>query len=306
MKKFILTLFLALSFINYNVYADITDEFQKVYYYNDENKERYENYASINQNMSVEDIVLNVDIGLDKDFYSDVNIIDVTKIDDEKPILVNKYNGLPKDYVPKNLTEISKSTFMTKNAAQNFLKMQSDAKSEGIEFYAASAYRSIGYQKNLYERYLKRDKQSVVDTYSARAGFSEHNTGRAVDICTSNWNLNKFGGTLQSDWVYENCWKYGFIVRYTEENKNITGYISEPWHITYVGFEAAQTMKEKNIKSLEEYMYKYIYYNEDSIDNNIDNIDDMDNNGNTVSKEKLYKMASNISNIIEKILFSLD
>ena len=97
-----------------------------------------------------------------------------------------------------------------------------------------------------------------VDTYSARPGHSEHQTGRAIDLCGSFGSLNDFINTPEGPWVNENCYKYGFIIRYQQDIIPLTGYKYEPWHITYVGTEVAQTMHDLNIRCLEEYVVKYI------------------------------------------------
>ena len=136
--------------------------------------------------------------------------------------------------------------------------MKEDAKNEGLSITAASAYRSVSYQEGLYNGYLKRDPKAVVDTYSARAGYSEHHTGMAIDFIGSFGSLNDFENTKEYPWVRDNCHKYGFIIRYTAENQWITGYKNEPWHLRFIGIEAATDMKEKGISSFEEYKTKYI------------------------------------------------
>ena len=97
-----------------------------------------------------------------------------------------------------------------------------------------------------------------MDTYSARPGHSEHQTGRAIDLCGSFGSLNDFINTPEGPWVNENCYKYGFIVRYQQDIVSLAGYKYEPWHITYVGTEVAQAMHDLNIRCLEEYVVKYI------------------------------------------------
>ena len=121
-----------------------------------------------------------------------------------------------------------------------------------------SAYRTVAYQRGLFNRYLESDKMENVLRYSAKAGYSEHHTGFAIDIVAPNGSLRGFKGTKESDWVEKNAHKYGFIIRYTEENQSITGYESEPWHLRYLGAEAATDMASKGIGSFEEYKVKFI------------------------------------------------
>ena len=111
----------------------------------------------------------------------------------------------------------------------------------------------LKYQKALYEGYLKNDPVDIVDTYSARAGHSEHQTGYAFDLYNVTLPYTSFGDTLEYEWLKINAHLYGFIIRYTEDNKNITGYKNEPWHIRYVGIKEATYIYENNI-TLEEYL----------------------------------------------------
>ena len=105
---------------------------------------------------------------------------------------------------------------------------------------------------------MKKDSKSKVDTYSSRPGYSEHHTGRALDISQVSGNLDMFEGSDEAKWVYENAYKYGFIVRYMEDQIDVTGYIFEPWHIVYVGTDISYKMHDENIKTLEEYVVKYV------------------------------------------------
>ena len=138
-------------------------------------------------------------------------------------------------------------------AYNHFKDMYNDAVSLGLNIKIISAYRSYEYQKKLYEGYLKNDSVEVVDTYSARAGSSEHQTGYAYDIYNTVKAYTDFGSTEEYKWVKDNAHLYGFIIRYTSDNTKITGYKNEPWHIRYVGIDAAKYIYENNI-TLEEYI----------------------------------------------------
>ena len=139
--------------------------------------------------------------------------------------------------------------------------MRKDAEAEGFRFRAVSAYRSVEYQRGLYNRYLSEDSKENVDRYSARPGHSEHHTGMAIDLFGSTEGLRNFVNTPEYEWVRDNCYKYGFIIRYLAETESITGYEDEPWHIRYIGSEASNDMKNKGIKSYEEYYEKYVKHN---------------------------------------------
>lgn len=221
-----------------------------------ENKNRYIEYYKNNTGMSAGEVVWRVNSNLDRPFY-DENYITYVDKNDDSPLLVNKFNRVSENYKPASLVKIEGDYEGTPATKQAYMDMTEDMASENMKIYVVSAYRSYDYQNNLYNYYLKKDSIEVVDTYSSRPGFSEHHTGRALDVSQVYNNLDAFEGSKEAKWVYDNCYKYGFIVRYTEENKDVTGYIFEPWHITYVGKEISTKMKEENIKSLEEYVVKY-------------------------------------------------
>ena len=141
-------------------------------------------------------------------------------------LIANKTYALPSTY-GKGLTS------ETQNA---FNKMKADANKQGLSLWIASGYRSYYDQKYIYNNYVKTDGQKVADTYSARAGHSEHQSGLAFDLNTIS---DSFAFTKEGKWVNDNCYKYGLIIRYPKGKDNITGYMYEPWHLRYVGVELA-------------------------------------------------------------------
>ena len=102
-------------------------------------------------------------------------------------------------------------------------------------------------QDDLYNGYLKKDPQEVVDTYSARPGHSEHQSGLCMDVSEPGYSLDNFYQTKASKWLAENCHKYGFIIRYPEDKTDITGYQGEPWQLRYVGKETAEDVYRRAI-----------------------------------------------------------
>ena len=114
--------------------------------------------------------------------------------------------------------------------------MFADAASIGLNIYLSSGFRSYSDQKYIYNNYVSYDGKDVADTYSARAGHSEHQTGLAFDV---NQIDDTFIGTPEAIWLSDNCWKYGFILRYPQGKTNETGYKYESWHFRYVGTELA-------------------------------------------------------------------
>lgn len=231
--------------------------YAQLYYYEADKQERYEHYQAAHADLAAEDVVWQVNAGLDHDFYTNV----VTVADTEAlPVIVNKYHQLPEGYVPADLQKLPSGKKATKATCAAYKAMAADARKAGLSLYAASAYRSYELQTRLYNGYLRQEggNTAKVDTYSARPGHSEHQTGRAIDLCGSFGSLNDFVNTPEGPWVNENCYKYGFIVRYQQDIVPLTGYKYEPWHITYVGAETAQAMHDLNIRCLEEYVVKYI------------------------------------------------
>ncbi len=157
-------------------------------------------------------------------------------------LIVNKTYSLPNDYILDGLTEEFNNAFF---------KMQNDAKKEGIYLNIISGYRSYDKQEKLYQNYVNKDGKNLADTYSARAGHSEHQSGLAADFNSLNTN---FAYTDEAKWLANNCYKYGFILRYPNGKENITGYIFEPWHFRYIGKEAENLYNNGNWSTLEEYL----------------------------------------------------
>lgn len=179
-------------------------------------------------------------------------------------ILVNKENPVDETFVPQDLVKLESVAtnrsaewqVMTREAADAFNKLAADAKALGYEILATTAYRSYNFQSYLYNSYVQRDGQAAADTYSARPGKSEHQTGLATDVTSPSVNYDltsAFGETAEGIWLAENCYKYGFILRFPAGKEEITGYIYEPWHIRYVGQQEAKKIYASGL-AFEEYL----------------------------------------------------
>lgn len=141
----------------------------------------------------------------------------------QKILIVNKKYKVGRLYNPRDILY---------DVKVGFEKMQKDALKENIFLLIVSGYRSYSYQRNIYNKYKLSD--SLVDTYSAKPGHSEHQTGLAVDICNAeSKNILKF--KKEYKWLNDNAYKYGFILRYPNGKEAITKYKHEPWHYRYVG-----------------------------------------------------------------------
>lgn len=128
--------------------------------------------------------------------------------------------------------------------------MQADAKALGLNIPLVSGYRSYETQENLYNKYVKKDGEKKANTYSAKPGESEHQTGLAFDIGSVD---RSFANTIEAKWLAENAYLYGFIVRYPKGKTDITGYIYEPWHVRYLGEKKAKDVYLSGL-TLEEYL----------------------------------------------------
>lgn len=155
-------------------------------------------------------------------------------------LIVNKTYSLPADYAPNGLLA---------ECTTAFNQMKNAAAAKGLSIYISSGYRSYASQKSIYNRYVSRDGRKLADTYSARPGHSEHQTGLSIDLNTI---TQSFANTAEGKWVAANCHKYGFIIRYPKGKSHITGYCYEPWHLRYVGIETATEIYNSGL-CLEEY-----------------------------------------------------
>ena len=136
-----------------------------------------------------------------------------------------------------------------------FIKMYNDAKKEGINLFVVSAYRSYSYQEKLYNNYITMYGIDYANTVSAKPGFSEHQTGLAMDILSPGVQMSEFENTKAYSWLKENSYKYGFILRYPKDKTYLTGYAFESWHYRYLGKEMAKKVYDENITYDEYYTF---------------------------------------------------
>ena len=194
---------------------------------------------------------------LDNDFYKNIKPAVTNNFD----FIVNKNYNLDENYIPNDLEKISslyscEEKYLRTLAKNSFEKMAIDAKKEGFNIIAVSAYRSYNYQKKLYNNYVIEKGIYYADMCSARPGHSEHQTGLAVDVSNSSLDYDNFESTKEFLWIKENAHKYGFIMRYPKAKFHITGFKYEPWHYRYVGIDVATYIYQNNI-TLEEYKKNY-------------------------------------------------
>lgn len=180
-------------------------------------------------------------------------------------VIVNKKHPIiPVTYAPNDLRKpnvplrVPGATEMQlrDEAATALEEMFMAANAEGIHIQVSTAYRGYDYQKTLYDGYVASEGQDTADSVSARPGYSEHQTGWAVDIrsTTDTCGLEVcFGDTPEGKWLAANAHAYGYHLRYPKGKEAITGYGFEPWHFRYVGTSLSQELHTKQIKTLEDF-----------------------------------------------------
>jgi len=218
---------------------------------------RYMDYLEKNPDVDAQKAVVYVNADLDKPFYTDIKVVSQPEA---ILVLCNKYNSLPADYRPKDLVDVGGGYLLRAEAAAAYREMMQAASREKLAFQLRSAYRSYAYQQRVYNRYVTNDGKSKADTYSARPGHSEHQTGLSFDITqpVSGGNLSSanFDKTPQFAWLSKHAHEYGFILRYPASKTRITGFVYEPWHYRYVGKEVAKKIYEQGL-TFDEYAAMY-------------------------------------------------
>lgn len=236
-----------------------TNNCKRINYCKKELKDRYMKYKDTHDELSFEDIVTRVNLNLDFSFYTHT---EQSSLLNKETILVNKYLYLDSEYIPDNLEVIDEEYArsgmkLVKIARDKFIEMAKQAKDDGYTIIAMSSYRSYKYQVNLYNKYVKSDGIDAADTYSARAGFSEHQTGLCVDIYDGKLDYTNFEKSKSYNWMENNAYKYGYILRFPKDKEDITGYQYESWHYRYVGEEIAKYIHENNI-TFDEYYVRFV------------------------------------------------
>ena len=180
-------------------------------------------------------------------------------------ILANKYYSLGEDYEPDDLVNVDIKYYygepkkIRSEAYNAFIEMWNAAYEDGIYLILISGYRSAAHQKEVYDAYQADKGTKYADSIAARTGYSEHQTGLALDIyskeCTSQ---AKFHESKSYEWLINNSYKFGFILRYPKDKQNITGYNYESWHYRYLGKDLAKKVYDSGL-TFDEY---YAYYME--------------------------------------------
>lgn len=180
-------------------------------------------------------------------------------------VIVNKQHPInPLNYAPSDLRKPQVTLrvpgapeMQLRNEAATALEtMFAAGETDGMNMQVSTAYRGYAYQKTLYDGYVASQGQESADTVSARPGYSEHQTGWAVDIRSvpDVCGLEAcFGDTAAGKWLAANAYKHGYLLRYPSDKVVITGYNYEPWHFRYIGTSLSQELHKQQVTTLEEF-----------------------------------------------------
>lgn len=215
--------------------------------------------------ISYGDISKNVEIKVFNNLDDNIDGSDIITNSDAYDMVVNKTRNLASDYVPSDLVPLDDIPTVLQNSEINQLRKAAyDALKElflkaeeekSFKLYARSGYRSYRTQNDLYNSYVANHGQLEADTFSAKPGQSEHQSGLSIDITCEAMNFqldDTFFDTVEGKWVSENAHRFGFIIRYPKGKESITGYQYEPWHLRYVGKTLATEIYESQL-TMEEY-----------------------------------------------------
>lgn len=228
-------------------------------YFIKNNLNRYMSYHSENEGATVRKTVSTVNTNTDYDYYTyDID----TDINDDYLMLVNKYYRLDSSYEPNDLVNVNNKYYYGEGhkirsvVYQAFIDMWNQANNEGIYLIINSSYRTYSEQQDVYDAYKDSRGTTYADSIAARPGYSEHQTGLALDIFSKdNTTTSNFKDSPAHQWLSANAYKYGFIQRYTKDTEDITGFTEEAWHYRYVGVDVATYIYERNITFDEYYAY---------------------------------------------------
>ncbi len=251
-----------LNYLLENEYNEIYYNIVKQKYYLDKNFDKYVEYKTYHEDTSYEDVIAIVNVHANIGWYNETY---EANIEDGYLVLVNKFYYLPEDYERADIEPVSLQYAYHNNKAativiENFEIMRQDVEDElGVHLMVNSSYRPYSDQEEIYNEYKKKSLK-YADSYAARPGHSEHQTGLSIDLTSLehpyiNSTEDSFDKSAEYEWLKNNCHKYGFILRYPEGKDYITGYSTESWHFRYVGVEAATQIYEENITFDEYYAY---------------------------------------------------
>jgi hypothetical protein len=225
---------------------DIPFEYTSLPFFIPENADLYVTFRYERPDLDMETVIWKVNASVHVPFYSQIRINH-----QPKPLFITPAYRLPPDFRPEELVPVNSDTCplrATPETVYAFRNLRTASQRAGLNISATSAFRTATRQSELWINGGRRDGRI------ARPYHSEHQTGRALDLWGPGGLLDSGGPSPTGRWVAANAHYYGFIIRYRAETTHITGYIHEPWHITYVGIAISMYMHENGILSLEEFV----------------------------------------------------
>lgn len=228
-------------------------------FYLDKNLQAYLDYYQEHKELDTKEIVAIINTHNNYKKYDYDLDTDLSKDD---LLIVNKFYHLSADYQPDDLVVVNNKYYygtnhkLRKKAYEAFIDMWNAANNENIYLIMNSSCRTYESQVKVYDEYKNTKGTSYADKIAARPGYSEHQTGLALDIFSKdNTTTSNFKGSAAHIWLQENSYRFGFIERYQEGKEDITGFAAEAWHYRYVGVEAATFIYNNNITFEEYYAY---------------------------------------------------
>lgn len=251
-----------LDFILSNEYNEIYYPVITQKYYLEKNFDKYIEYKTYHEDTSYEDVIAIVNVHANIGWYNETY---EANLKNEYLVLVNKFYYLPNNYERNDLENISLQYAYHDNSASSvvneaYYNMRQDVENElGVHLMVNSSYRPYKDQEEIYNSF-KKVSLKYADSYAARPGHSEHQTGLAIDLTSLehpyvNDTEESFDKSEEYEWLKNNCHKYGFILRYPEGKDHITGYNTESWHFRYVGIDVATQIYNEGITFDEYYAY---------------------------------------------------
>lgn len=231
-------------------------KFLKEKYFIYDNLEKYLSYYSDNESVNVREVISIVNTKADTEWYSNIKETDTSK---ENLMLVNKFYGLKEDYVPSDLVLVSSTyayegNYVSESIYDNLVRLLNAAKDKGYVMVVSQGYRSYSDQQEAYKDYENASDTEEADRLAARPGHSDYQTGLAVSLGV--YNLKDEASLEESNkWLMDNCFKYGFIIRYPSGTEQITGFEEDKWRLRYVGVDVSSKIHSEGITFDEYYEY---------------------------------------------------
>lgn len=219
--------------------------------------DEYINYKEEYKKLDYNEIVQIVNVEMNVDWLENMKDTDVSK---NELMLVNRIYGLSSDYVPSDLVDVpTKYAYSGKKLSNSVLeeviKLIDSASNSGYTFVISDGYRSYEEQKDIYDTYVSYYGISETDTFVARPGHSEYQTGLSFDLKPYNKIIDDISTNEEYLWLKENAHKFGFIFRFDKEHEDLTGFSSSDWRLRYVGRDAANIIYNEGICFEEYYAY---------------------------------------------------